>query len=69
MWETLEVQEALATLTGTDNPDKANRLTVEEYNAFITCDVASNLDAQAWARVDRKKKARRTGRRTCSPMR
>ena len=55
-WETLEVQEALATLTGTDNPDKANRLTVKEYNAFITCDVASNLDAQAWARVDRKKR-------------
>ena len=56
LWETAEVQEALAALTGTANPDMANRLTVKEYNAYITCQVANNLDAQAWARVDRKKR-------------
>ena len=56
MWETVEVQEALATLTGKENPDMWHRLSVQEYNAYITSEVSDNLDAQAWARVDRKKR-------------
>ena len=65
LWETQEMQNVLAGLSDlrTDRTEAnapscsgldCERLTCEEYVAIVTVDVVQNMDAIAWARVNRK---------------
>ena len=66
LWETEEMQTVLCQMAGSTPesssaaPDASgsaldeSRLTCSEYAAFITAQVVQNMDAIAWARVNRK---------------
>ena len=63
LWETQEVETALCKVLDMEVPQvhrktgeelDDSKLTCEEYVAYITVEVVGNMDAIAWARVNRK---------------
>ena len=63
LWETQEVETALCNVLDMELPEVPtktaeelddSKLTCEEYVAYITVEVVGNMDAIAWARVNRK---------------
>ena len=63
LWETKEMDDILSSLAGLPQRETSsasagaldlNRLTCVEYVSYITVEVVRNMDAIAWARVNRK---------------